>query len=57
MIKSVVGALFGALVIYLLGAFANASFDISVWSDTARGMVALYMVFGIVAGAMFAQMP
>lgn len=44
MIKPAIGAIFGALVVFLLGAFVNVSFDINTWGEFGRFLAAIYMV-------------
>lgn len=38
------------IFVYLIGAFYNVSFDISVWNVESRFVIALFMVYGAVAG-------
>ena len=47
--KKILLSTLAVVPVYLLGAFANASFDIAVWSDGARTFVSFCM-----AGAAFA---
>lgn len=36
------------LFLYLLGAFANATFDITLWSNEARSIIAIFMFFAVI---------
>jgi len=36
LIKSILSLIFTFMLFYLMGAFNNASFDISIWSDFSR---------------------
>ena len=38
------------VLVYLAGAFACASFDISVWPDAGRALCAMVMFLGAIAG-------
>ena len=42
--RSILSALAIALLIFLAGCFANASFDIRTWGDLGRTMVAVEML-------------
>lgn len=44
MIKKITVALLCSGIVYLLGAFSAASFDISTWDSYGRTMCAIYML-------------
>lgn len=47
-IKATMGAILVMVIFYLGGCFANASFDISNWSETQRSFIAMFMTCGAV---------
>lgn len=51
LIQHTLAALVSALLIFLAFCFGHASFDISQWSEHARGFCALFMLCGAVLGA------
>lgn len=50
--KNILAAIVLPILVYLIGAFYNVSFDISVWSAESRFVIALFMVYGAVMGLM-----
>lgn len=52
MTKFLYSVLFSGLV-YLVGAFTAASFDINTWSLEARGVVTIFMLCGASVGFLF----
>lgn len=44
-IKAIILVLLSCSFIYLLGVFANATFDVTLWSDKARSIIATFMFF------------
>lgn len=55
--KKLVYATIGAMAVYLLGAFANASFDIATWDGYARATVAIFMGVAAVGGIAATEIP
>ena len=53
--KTIAIALLGMLFVYMMGAFYNVSFDISLWSDTCRFFSLMGFGLAIVA-AFFSDM-
>lgn len=56
MSKPAIGAILGTLVVFLLGAFVNVSFDINTWGEAGRLLAAIYMVMAAGIGYVVAAM-
>jgi hypothetical protein len=52
--KTILFAILGALLGFLMGAFYNVGFDISLWSEGSRFMALLMMTFGAICGILAA---
>ena len=56
--KFIIVGLIGVIIIYLLFAFANVSFNLKEWGDSATGICALLMgvvVFFVVGGVIIGE--
>jgi hypothetical protein len=47
--KKIFFATLAVIPVYLLGAFANAGFDITAWSDLGRMLISMFMAIAVVA--------